>query len=332
MIADKEFLRYNDGVFKPYFERYIEFKRGKGEKVAHSALIRLGSLNNALNRHGILGIPPELAEEILMERPGESPGTRQLRVSDLRQFASFLQCCGTDSYVVPFRYTAKVNVKFRPHIFSDAELVRVIRVVDGLPLGRCANGPIGIYPVMIRILSGTGIRISEALSLTRADVDADHGILKVINSKNGVSRCIPMSDSLASVLGTYLNTGESYARQDAPLFQSSYTGKAYSYETIRRTFQKTFTMANVRSTSGKIPNIHSLRHTFCTKSLEKMLEAGMNLYVALPILSAYVGHVNISDTEQYYDKKKIMESKLVAMLQIQALPPTTLSIIISQAH
>lgn len=30
MIADKEFLRYDDGVFKPYFERYIGFKRGKG--------------------------------------------------------------------------------------------------------------------------------------------------------------------------------------------------------------------------------------------------------------------------------------------------------------
>lgn len=25
----------------------------------------------------------------------------------------------------------------------------------------------------------------------------------------------------------------------------------------------------------------------------------MSLYVALPILSAYVGHVNMSDTEQY---------------------------------
>ena len=45
MITDKEFLAFQDGIFKPYFEKYIEFKRGKGEKVSPSALIRLRSLN-----------------------------------------------------------------------------------------------------------------------------------------------------------------------------------------------------------------------------------------------------------------------------------------------
>lgn len=299
MIADKEFLQYDNGVFKPYFEKYIEFKRGKGEKVAHSTLIRLKALNNALNQHGVLNITTEIAEEILRKRPGESPGTRQLRVYDLRQFASFLQGCSVEAYVVPSRYLAKVNIKFHPHIFSEEELACVVRVTDNLSLGQYSEEHIGIYPVMVRMLSGTGIRIGEALSLTRADVDADHGVLKVINSKNGVSRYIPMSDSLANVLKTYLNTGEVCMDQNSPLFQSPYTGKPYSYETMRRTFQKIFTMANVRRTDGKLPNIHSLRHTFCTKSLEKMLEAGMSLYVALPILSAYVGHVNMSDTEQY---------------------------------
>ena len=32
MINDKEFLKFKDGFFKPYFEKFIEFKRGKGEK------------------------------------------------------------------------------------------------------------------------------------------------------------------------------------------------------------------------------------------------------------------------------------------------------------
>lgn len=41
MNTDKEFLAFQDGIFKPYFEKYIEFKRGKGEKVSHSALMRL---------------------------------------------------------------------------------------------------------------------------------------------------------------------------------------------------------------------------------------------------------------------------------------------------
>ena len=52
MINDKEFLKFEEGFFKPYFEKFIEFKRGKGEKVANSTLIRFRKLNHA--RHGRL--------------------------------------------------------------------------------------------------------------------------------------------------------------------------------------------------------------------------------------------------------------------------------------
>jgi integrase len=58
-------------------------------------------------------------------------------------------------------------------------------------------------------------------------------------------------------------------------------------------------IAGVRTAGGGRPRIHDIRHSFCTKSLERMLEAGMDLYTALPILSAYVGHVNLVDTERY---------------------------------
>ena len=30
-----------------------------------------------------------------------------------------------------------------------------------------------------------------------------------------------------------------------------------------------------------------------------MLDSGIDLYVAVPVLAAYVGHVNLTDTERY---------------------------------
>lgn len=48
MLNDKEFRVFDDGIFKEYFGKYILFKRGKGEKVARSTLIRLKSLNREL--------------------------------------------------------------------------------------------------------------------------------------------------------------------------------------------------------------------------------------------------------------------------------------------
>ncbi len=72
MIADKEFQKYSEGIFKPYFEKFIEFKRSKGEKVGHSALVRMKALNDELNSYGVLCITKEITEEILAPKDGIS--------------------------------------------------------------------------------------------------------------------------------------------------------------------------------------------------------------------------------------------------------------------
>jgi integrase len=50
---------------------------------------------------------------------------------------------------------------------------------------------------------------------------------------------------------------------------------------------------------GKGPRLHDLRHSFCCHALKKMSDKGIDLYVSLPYLSAYVGHKNITATERY---------------------------------
>lgn len=49
------------------------------------------------------------------------------------------------------------------------------------------------------------MRIGEVLALTRGDVDLSNGVVKVINGKNGVSRYVPISDSLKRVLNRGVN-------------------------------------------------------------------------------------------------------------------------------
>jgi len=105
MITDKEFTGFRDGIFKAQLEKYIEFKHGKGEKVTHSTLIRLKTLNNDLSRLcPLLEINRDAAEAILLEKAGESTSTRALRISDLRQFTSFLSGQGINSYQIPKKY------------------------------------------------------------------------------------------------------------------------------------------------------------------------------------------------------------------------------------
>lgn len=49
----------------------------------------------------------------------------------------------------------------------------------------------------------------------------------------------------------------------------------------------------------KGPRLHDLRHTFACHALAQMCDKGMDMYVALPILSTYLGHKNLDATNGY---------------------------------
>ena len=298
MINDKDYLKFEEGFFKPYFEKFIEFKRGKGEKVAQSTMIRLRKLNNALNNYHVNYISEQMVEELLAPRDGLSESERQYMTSNLRQYCSFLSLLGIDAATVPPKYMRAVRSEFRPYILSDDELHRLVSAADTLPAARRSHSHQQIYPVLVRLLIGTGMRIGEALALKRMDVDPSNGIINVINGKNGVSRYIPVADSLKKVLHGYAETID-MTDKNKPFFNSSYTGGHLTYSAMRYMFPKMFKAADIYTISGKTPNIQSIRHTFCTRSLEKMLRSGMDAYTAIPILAAYVGHVNYMDTEKY---------------------------------
>ena len=298
MINDKEFLKFEEGFFKPYFEKFIEFKRGKGEKVASSTLIRFRKLNNSLNQYQTNQISEKMIRELLAPRNGLSKIERQYMASNLRQFCSFLVLLGVNAAAVPPKYMKITRCEFRPYIFSDGELQRLVVVADSLSPSYRTKSHQQIYPVLVRMLIGTGMRIGEVLALKREDVDPINGVVKVINGKNGVSRYIPVSDSLKMVLSSYAETID-MSDEDKPFFIPSYTGRHLTYDAMKYMFPKMFKAADIYMADGKTPNIHSIRHTFCTRSLEKMLDRGMNIYIAIPILGAYVGHVNYMDTEKY---------------------------------
>lgn len=298
MIKDKEYSTFENGIFKPYFEKYIEFKRSKGEKVARSTLISLRQLNNLLNQYDKLEITTEMIEEILSPKDHISPHRRKTLITNLRQFSEFLQVLQIPSQSVNSSYYQAVEQKFKPYIFSKENLKKLLCVTDKLPKANRSNHHTIVYPVLIRILIGTGMRISEVLALKVSDIDCQKGIIKVTNSKNNVSRLIPLSDSLIKAVNNYLDNIIDQPG-DSSLFISPYTQKAYSYDAVKYMFQKICKLAGIYTEDNKLPNIHSLRHTFCTYSLEQMLENGMDIYSAIPILAAYVGHVNLIDTERY---------------------------------
>lgn len=246
-----------------------------------------------------LGITRSFAEKWAKKRPNESERYQYDRIRYLIQFSSYLCDLGIPSYLP--RLPPSPKNTFIPYIYSREEMAAIFKACDALRL-RAFQMQTNIIsvPALIRLLYGTGIRISEALALRDEDVDLKNHYLRVKDCKNGKERIIPISDSLVTVCRDYLGY-----RNQLPLgrppdrFFVRLDGKRCG-SGVRQWFIQCLQEAGIPYRGSKQgPRIHDLRHTFAVTSLANMAEAGIDLYVSLPILSTYLGHQSLGATDHY---------------------------------
>ena len=101
--------------------------------------------------------------------------------------------------------SGKNSKDFTPYIFTKDEIESILYFADriGPNRNKFINTPF-IYPAVIRLLYGCGLRVGEALTLLCNDVDLHNGVITIRNGKNNVSRLVPMSDSLNKYLFTMI--------------------------------------------------------------------------------------------------------------------------------
>jgi integrase len=153
---------------------------------------------------------------------------------------------------------------------------------------------------LLLLLATTGMRISEALQLNLKDVDLDGGVLFVRQSKFKKSRLIPVSEGTRVFLRQYLQRRLSVGdgHNQAPLFISG-LGQRYSSNYVRAMFRQIVTGARIRSPNQKGPRLHDFRHTFAVTRLLLWYREGADVMARLPLLSTYLGHAQVGDTQVY---------------------------------
>src|SRR5262249_51619150 len=102
---------------------------------------------------------------------GVRPATLQGLAAPARELARWLGRRGTEAYVQP------------PDVFTGDEVRRLFAAIDSQAMSSYSNKAM-VDPVLFRVLYGAGLRVSEALSLTLADVDTRGGTLRIRDSKN----------------------------------------------------------------------------------------------------------------------------------------------------
>jgi integrase len=83
------------------------------------------------------------------------------------------------------------------------------------------------------------------------------------------------------------------------LFVSTW-GNQLDKGAIHRTFYRLSRQIGIRGQSDRYgPRIHDLRHRFAVMALLRWYRSGEDVERRLPFLSAYLGHVHVSDTYWY---------------------------------
>jgi integrase len=189
-----------------------------------------------------------------------------------------------------------------PYIFSQDELARLFAAVDGCMMTKnCKENSRLQIPLVFRLLYGCGLRLDEALTLRTGDVNVEAGTLLIGNAKDNKDRLVPMDASLAKILHQYMKVTGKTSSQEL-LFDNGH-GERHPQDWARKWFRWILDEAGIAVEElpryGRNICPHCLRHTFAVNSFRKQDIAGVDLYVAAPLLSAYMGHVKIYGTERY---------------------------------
>jgi len=238
----------------------------------------------------------ELAEKWIKRNDSEATTTHYSRINGIKQFLIYLSRKGYDVFVT--RDICFKPTDYQPYIYSDDEVMRYFSAVDTFDSTRNKKDKIQ-YPILFRILYCCGTRINETLGIRKKDVDLESKIIKLFETKNNCERYIVLGDDLAFLMHQYADKCFYLLDEDDYIFTTANGGRLGGdiiYDHHRLFLQKSGIPFRG---NGEGPRIHDWRHHFSVYSFKQMIDSGTDMYVALPVLSTYLGHKTIFATERY---------------------------------
>jgi len=252
-------------------------------------------------------ITAQLALQWAMAPANIRPTSWAGRLTPVRQFARYLQGFEPRTEVPGVRLLPFRPKRCKPYLYSEHEIRLLMAAAERLP-SRQALRPWTVR-TLLGLLAVTGMRVSEALSLRREDVDLGSGVLTIRGSKFTKSRLVPLHATTCRALARYAQRRDTLLderdslrgeRARAPYFLLTGRGGKFWQSELHISFAAISRRVGLRSpTSSHGPRLHDFRHRFATETLLRWSRSGVQIDRSMPTLTTYLGHSNISDTYWY---------------------------------
>lgn len=224
---------------------------------------------------------------------------RARRLEVVRSLAKYCLIFEPETEIPPPHLLGPAHRRLTPHIYSDQEIMKLLDMAKKL-IPQKGLRPMTMH-CLFGLLASTGLRISEALQLSRKDADLQQGILTILKTKFRKSRYVPMHPTVCDAMSAYAD----FRDQQRPIINDPAfflldDGRALHYRQALYAFQKIRRQLSWDAdANGRKPRLHDLRHTFACRRLLSWYQEGEDMNRMIPFLSTYLGHAKVSDTYWY---------------------------------
>jgi integrase/recombinase XerD len=275
-------------------EDYLELRRSLGVRLEGPGISLAGFARHQQDL-GASHLMIDAALAWALQPGGAEPVWHAMRLSAVRGLSAYLHAIDPRHQEVPDRLLRRGYHRKPPCLLASADIAILLRAAASLrpPLYAAT------FHTLIGLLSVTGMRPGEAIRLDRADVDLDHAIITVTDTKRKTTRRLPLHFSTVAALREYA------ARRDQlcplprdPAFLLTGTGARLDLRTLQRTFTRLARRHGIaRPPRG--PGLKDFRHTLAVTILTGWYRSGADVTARLPLLSAWLGHRSPASTYWY---------------------------------
>ena len=299
---------------------YVAVKRSLGA-VFGSEAQTLAAFVRAVGDIPVSMITPEMCTTFCR---GQGPLTRSwtTKHSALRGFFRYLVGRGYVSRSPLPEPGPRIQSTFQRYIYTRADVIRLLTAA-----AQPVHGNARIQPetrhLLLLVLYATGLRAGEALRLRCCDVDLKGRLLMIWDTKFFKSRCVPVGRDLAHALARYHahRIHRPMPDGDRSVFFATRQGRAIRLGCLDQTFTRLRRQTQLgQGYSGDRPRLHDLRATFAVHRLVAWYREGADVQARLPLLSTYLGHVNVSATSVYLTMTADLMTEASARFERYAQP------------
>jgi integrase/recombinase XerD len=277
--------------------RFVSFKRAQGFHYECTSLL-LRRFARAMGNCFVNELTPSRIAAFLNSRK-TLPHTRYCTYHMLFVFFRFLkQIDELKRWPMPMR-PPQPRTTCVPFIYSRAEIRRILNQ----EYSKCFSRSTLIAPETLRtivvFLYGTGVSLSEALTLCWNRVDFGKQTVEVCLREGGKTRTIPIGPDVYKLLRRYVASGCTSQRENDYVFVTR-TGAAVNGWSLRKNFRCLCRAAAVtRPGEGHSePRLQDLRYTFAVHRIESWYKTGADIQKVIPALAMYMGRVGLRSTER----------------------------------